>query len=166
MHQTIEKLNLSFSASNIKKGFVMGLGATVLMTAVMFVGVRTGVSPLPKPVPVAVVGKALSTIGLSSSVPKAGIMLTGLLLHFAYGGLLGGLVYGLYPDTSPLGYFGVGVTAWILMGLVSLPFLGWGFFGVSVTPKVGGATLVGHLVYGAGLAVGAALESGRLHGKK
>lgn len=35
------------------------------------------------------------------------------------------------------------------MQVVVLPFLGWGLFGASQTPRIAVATLVLHLVYGA-----------------
>ena len=37
------------------------------------------------------------------------------------------------------------------MEVVFLPFLGWGFFGVAITPRIAVATLILHLVYGATL---------------
>lgn len=43
---------------------------------------------------------------------------------------------------------GYGVLLWLLMGLVFLPALGWGFFGTAITAAIAVATLVLHLVYG------------------
>jgi hypothetical protein len=46
---------------------------------------------------------------------------------------------------------GWGVLLWIVMDAVVLPLLGWGFFGLAITPRIAVATLVLHLVYGATL---------------
>lgn len=51
------------------------------------------------------------------------------------------------PVTAAKG-LGYGVLLWVLMGIVFLPFLGWGLFGTGVTPKIAVATLVLHLLYG------------------
>jgi hypothetical protein len=42
----------------------------------------------------------------------------------------------------------LGVMLWAVMQVLWLPFLGWGMFGSAVTPKIAGATLVLHLIYG------------------
>jgi hypothetical protein len=41
-----------------------------------------------------------------------------------------------------------GVVLWLLMDLVWLPYLGWGVFGTAITPAIGGAILLLHLIYG------------------
>ncbi|MGH7647503.1 MAG: hypothetical protein ACREND_05260, partial [Gemmatimonadaceae bacterium] len=41
-----------------------------------------------------------------------------------------------------------GVALWLVMQLVWLPYLGWGAFGSTITPRIAGATLVLHLLYG------------------
>lgn len=60
--------------------------------------------------------------------------------------------------TTALGY---GVVLWVAMGLVWLPYLGWGPFGTGITPRIAVATLVLHLVYG--LTLGQFLDRRNTH---
>ena len=69
--------------------------------------------------------------------------------HLLYGGIFGGvLALVTYPVTVWKGVL-LGVMLWLLMQVFWLPFLGWGPFGVAVTPIIAGATLLLHVIYGA-----------------
>src|SRR5919109_300349 len=94
-------------------GFGWGVVATIAMSVLMLIGVATGVSPMPKPIPAAIVGQFLG-----EGAPK------------------------------PLIGIAMGLFLWFLMGLFVLPALGWGLFGIGITPKIAIATLILHLIYG------------------
>ena len=53
------------------------------------------------------------------------------------------MVYGRYSTCSPHVY--APVFLWLGMGLVVLPFVGWGFFGPAITPVI---AVIFHLIYG------------------
>jgi len=113
------------------------------MSLVMLAGMATGLSPMPKPIPAALMGKLLG-----GAMPKAALMALAAGSHLAYGGLWGAV---LASSTLPVTVgkaLGLGVVLWLVMQLVVLPFLGWGPFGFAVTPAIAVATLVLHLVYG------------------
>lgn len=124
-------------------GFGWGVVATIAMSAVMLIGVGTGMSPMPKPVPAAILG----SLG-AGAFPKPAMMALAATAHLAYGGFWGGLLAVFVRPVSLKAGLGLGVGLWLLMQLAVLPYLGWGLFGLSVTPKIAVATLLLHLVYG------------------
>lgn len=124
-------------------GFGWGVVATVAMSAFMLIGTKAGLSPMPKPIPAAMIGK----LG-GAALPKPAMMGLAALAHLTYGGFWGGvLAVRVRPVTVTAG-LALGLGLWLLMQVAVLPFLGWGLFGASVTPAIAGATLLLHLVYG------------------
>lgn len=121
-----------------------GLLATLVMTLVMAVGVTTGMAPMPEPIPLALARLVLPT------ALKPVIMIVGLGAHFLYGALAGVVFAWLFRHWLTL-WSGIlwGILLWVVMQIMVLPLLGWGVFGVSVTPKIALATGVLHLLYGA-----------------
>jgi uncharacterized membrane protein YagU involved in acid resistance len=71
--------------------------------------------------------------------------------HFAYGGFWGAVLAALSRPVSLWKGIGLGFILWLIMQLAVLPFLGWGSFGLAITPQIAVATLLLHLVYGATL---------------
>ena len=127
----------------LRKGFLYGLGATVLMTLVMFTGMKTGVSPIPEPIPVALAKLVFGALS------KPVLMIIALLLHFIYGSVNGAIAAGIFKSRATFWHgIGWGILLWIIMQLIVLPILGWGIFGTAVTFKIAFATLILHLVYG------------------
>lgn len=136
-------------AKRFSRGVLWGVGATVVMSMFMLVATATGVSPLPEPIPAALAKRLL---GAEAAGPL--VLLVAIVSHLGYGGVWGGLLARtVQPVTIGWG-LGLGVGLWLLMQVVVLPLLGWGLFGVAVTPAVAGATLVLHLIYGGTLGLG------------
>ncbi len=69
--------------------------------------------------------------------------------HLAYGGIWAALLTQVTDRITIWKDLGLGVFLWLLMQVVVLPFIGWGLFGATITPKIAAATLVLHLIYGA-----------------
>ena len=110
--------------------------ATLLMTAVMFIGQGTGLSPMPQPIPVALAARVLG-----HATPRPLLLTVGLTAHLLYGGAAGAVLWRLARRVTVLMGLGWGVSLWVLMGLLALPFLGWGLFGSALTPKIALVTL-------------------------
>ncbi|MDS0296686.1 DUF6789 family protein [Halogeometricum luteum] len=127
----------------LRAGFGYGVVATIAMSILMLLALISGNSPMPQPIPKAVVAHLFR-----SGLPKPMLMLLAVGLHLGYGGVFGALLARVArPVTIGKGLaFGVGL--WVLMQVAFLPFLGWGLFGMAITPKIAVATLVLHLVYG------------------
>ncbi len=134
-----------------------GLLATVAMSVVMLAATATGVSPMPKPIPAALVSHTLGAL------PQPGMVALAATAHLAYGAVAGAVLAGLVRRVSVWAGAAYGVVLWALMGLVWLPYLGWGLFGTALTPKIAVGTLVLHLVYGItlGLLLGRSKVEGR-----
>jgi len=127
---------------NIWKGFGYGLLATLAMTILMLISVATKISPMPAPIPVAL---AKLVFG---SVPKPVLLSSGMLFHFFYGGIAGMIFVKLFTKRNVVNGLLYGGILWLIMQVVFLPILGWGFFGINITPKIAVATLILHSVYG------------------
>ncbi len=112
------------------------------MSTLMLVGFLTGAAPMPRPIPEAVVSLVVGDVAPPIR------MLSAVSAHLFYGGVFGALLAVTVDRMSARTGLALGVALWIAMGVVVLPLVGWGFFGVGVTPKIAAATLVLHLIYG------------------
>ena len=136
-------------ASRLWRGVGWGVLATIAMSIPMLIGTATGMSPIPEPIP-----KALVTLVFGAGLPAPLLMLLAAGSHLAYGGFFGGvLARFVRPVTLGKG-LGLGAVLWLVMQVVVLPLLGWGFFGAAVTLKITVASLLLHLIYGAVLGWG------------
>ncbi|WP_227377155.1 DUF6789 family protein [Haladaptatus halobius] len=124
-------------------GFGYGIGATILMSLFMLVATVTGASPMPEPIPKAVVATLFG-----SGLPKPVLLVLVVGLHLGYGGFFGAVLARVTQPVTIWKGLGLGVVLWAVMQLTFLPFLGWGVFGIAITPKIAVATLVLHVVYG------------------
>lgn len=131
-----------------------GAVATVVMSALMIAGVATGISPMPKPIPVALVARTLG-----NGLPMPALIALGALAHLAYGAAAGAVLSGLVRRVTVVRALGYAALLWALMNLVWLPYLGWGVFGTAITAKIAVATLLLHVVYG--LTLGLLLDRAR-----
>lgn len=113
------------------------------MSVLMLIALISGISPMPQPVPKAVVGQLFS-----GERPKPAMMALAIGLHLGYGGLFGAVLARIARPVTMLKGLALGVGLWALMQVTFLPFLGWGLFGMTITPKIAVATLVLHVVYG------------------
>lgn len=140
---------MSTTSNRFGRGFLWGVVATVVMSIPMLIATATGVSPLPEPIPAALSKKFL---GAETRGPL--VMLVAVVSHLGYGGVWAGLLARqVRPVTVGRG-LALGVGLWLLMQVVVLPLLGWGMFGLEVTPAVAVGTLVLHLIYGATVGLG------------
>jgi hypothetical protein len=124
-----------------------GLVATLAMSVLMVIGFTTGITPMPKPIPGAIVGKVIKGV-IGAEIPQIAIMALAIVSHFTYGGFWGAVLAALARPATVWKGLGLGVFLWLIMQVAVFPFLGWGFFGVAITPRIAGATLILHLVYG------------------
>lgn len=136
-------------AKRLATGFGWGVVATLVMSALMILGVVTGLSPMPSPIPEAIVSKGLGILGVG--LPRPLIVLLAAVAHLSYGGVAGAILAALTRPVTVWKALGWGVLLWLVMDALVLPLLGWGFFGLAITPRIAVATLVLHLVYGATL---------------
>lgn len=134
------------TASRFWSGFGWGTVATIAMSIPMIAGAVAGVLPMPRPIPAAIVGEIVG-----GGLPRPLLMALAGGSHLAYGGVAGGVLSLLTRPVTVAKGLGWGVLLWAVMGIAWLPFLGWGLFGTSISPRVAVATLVLHVIYGATL---------------
>jgi len=147
------------NGTRLAAAFGWGALATVAMSIPMIIATATGISPMPKPIPVALVGHVFGP-----DLPKPVHMLLAVISHLAYGGAWALILAAITKRITIWKALGLGVFLWLLMQVIVLPMLGWGVFGAAVTPKIAVATLVLHLIYGAtlgGLMVWQRAKAGR-----
>lgn len=135
----------AITTRRVGAAFGWGMVATLVMSALMITAVATGVSPMPKPIPAALVGQ---TVG---PLPKAALLPLALATHLVYGGLGGAALACLTRRIDLKAGLLWGGGLWAVAGLIWLPYLDWGAFGLHHTAAIAVATLVLHLVYGAAL---------------
>jgi multisubunit Na+/H+ antiporter MnhC subunit len=132
-----------YSTSYIKKGLLYGLLGTLIMSLIMLTGMGTGISPIPEPIPLAIAS------GLLGNAAQPLLMLFAVITHFGYGAFWGAVLFRIYKTTGTLWHgLAWGAMLWVIMQVMVLPLLGWGIFGIAVTPKIAVVTLILHLVYG------------------
>lgn len=130
----------------IEVAFLWGAVATLAMWVVMILGVVTGLSPMPKPIPLAIAGRLLG-----GGAPLPALMVLAITSHLAYGGVWAALLVAATKRATMRTSIALGIGLWLLMQVIVLPYLGWGFFGAAIRPKIAVATLVLHLIYGSSL---------------
>lgn len=133
------------AVDRIQRYAAHGLLATVVMSVPMSLGSATGASPMPQLVPEAIFDTIVGG-------PVGFAVALGAIGHFTYGALAAG-AWTHFRTPSPREGFILCLALWVLMGLVFLPLVGWGLFGLSITPRIAIATLVLHLFYGGTLAL-------------
>ena len=106
----------------------------------------TGVPAMPKPIPAVLVGKIFGP-----ALPQPIFILLAAGIHLAYGGFWGGVLFALTQRVTVWKGIALGLSLWLLMQVVLLPFLGWGVFGSAIPQKIAGASMATHLTYGATL---------------
>jgi formate/nitrite transporter FocA (FNT family) len=125
-------------------GFGAGVVGTIAMSIPMIAATATGISPMPKPIPAAVIG-----VLFGPGLTKPLLMLLAAGSHLFYGGAWGAAFAVLRKRVTVWSGLGLGIGLWLIMQVVVLPALGWGAFGSAITPKIAVATLILHLIYGA-----------------
>lgn len=125
-------------------GFGVGVLGTVAMSIPMIAATVTGISPMPKPIPAAIIGSLFGP-----GLPKPLLMLLAAGSHLAYGGAWGAAFAMMSKRVTVWKGLWLGIGLWLIMQVVVLPALGWGVFGSAVTPRIALATLILHLIYGA-----------------
>lgn len=127
------------TTSEIMKAIGVGIVTALLLSAIMVPLFRLGVSPMPKPL-----GLAFAETVLGRALPLP----AGLLFHVVYVTFFSLAYVVLFRDSlSFRGALALGLALWVLVLVVFFPVVGWGFFGVAVSPRLIPASLVPHLLF-------------------
>lgn len=133
------------TGSNLWKGIMAGLIATVVLSTLMLIESMMGVMP-----ELDVIAMLTKMMGISS-------LIAGWVAHFMIGAIIWGAAFAWLTPNLPGTYwlkgliFGIG--AWILMMVVVMPMAGAGLFRMKMGIMAPIMTLVLHVIYGTVLGV-------------
>lgn len=129
----------SLSSQDWARAIGVGIGVAILTAAIMVAGLKSGVSPLPKPL-----GLAFAETILGRPLPLP----VGLLFHTVWVTAFSVIYVGLFRDALTfLRALGLAAALWVFVLVFFFPVVGWGFLGLAVTPKLIVASAVPHLLF-------------------
>ena len=121
------------------KALGIGVLTAILLSAIMVPAFELGIAPLPEP-PSLALAKLL--LGANTPLP------VGLLFHVAYVTFWSVVYVSVFRDRLTfLNALWLGLALWIVILVVFFPLLGWGFFGLAISPKLIPASFVPHLLF-------------------
>ena len=127
------------SRNEALKALGIGVLTAVLLSAVMVPAFRLGIAPMPEP-PSLALAKLL--LGATTPLP------VGLFFHVAYVTFWSVVYVSLFRDRLTfLNALWLGLALWAVILVVFFPLLGWGFFGLAISPKLIPAALVPHVLF-------------------
>lgn len=134
---------MSFAA-NLRRhwgrALVLGIVNAILLSAVMVPAFRAGISPMPEPPSLAF---AETLLGRPLPLP------VGLLFHVAYVAFWSVVFVAWTLPHLTLGRaLGLAAVLWVAALVIFFPIIGWGFLGLSVSPKLIVASLIPHVLFG------------------
>lgn len=127
--------------SNVGKGMLAGLAATVVMSLMMLMKGAMGLMPELNPI-----AMIAAMMGVSAALAWG--------VHFMIGVVLWGGGFAVLETSLPGTQFWIkgvifAIGAWLIMMVAMLPMAGVGFFGMSLGMMAPVLTLVMHVVFGA-----------------
>lgn len=129
----------SLTLKELIKATGIGIATALLLSAVMVPLMKLGISPMPKPLGLAF---AETIIGKTLPLP------VGLLFHVAYVMLWSVVYVMLFRDRLTfLNALWLGLALWVGVLVIFFPVVGWGFFGLAVSPKLIPASLMPHVLF-------------------
>jgi len=137
------------------KVIAVGIGVAILTAAFMVSALKSGISPLPKPV-----GLAFAETLFGTKLPLP----VGVLFHTAWVTLFTAVYVVLFRDALTfMRAFWLAAVLWVVALVFFFPVVGWGFLGLAVTPRLMVAAAVAHLLFAIFLWGLARLAFGKLH---
>lgn len=129
----------ALSTAEWAKTVGIGIAVAALTAVVMFAGLRSGVSPLPKPL-----GLAFAETLLGRPLPLP----VGMLFHLVWVTFFSAVYVALFRDALTFAKaLWLAIALWVLVLVFFFPVVGWGFLGLAVTPKLIVASAVPHLLF-------------------
>ncbi len=128
------------SAGEWARAFGVGIANGLLLSVVMVTAFKSGVSPMPKPV-----GLAFAETVLGGPLPLP----VGLVFHLAYVTFWSmAFVAFLRHSLTLRNALALALVLWVGALVVFFPIIGWGFFGLAISPKLIVASFMPHLLFG------------------
>lgn len=129
---------VSITPKDYFKASGVGVATAVTLSVIMVPVFKAGISPLPQPL-----GLAFARV-LLGDVPLP----VGLLFHVVYVTFWSVVYVALFRSRTLLNALWLALGLWLVVLVVFFPVVGWGFFGLSVGPKLIVVSLVPHVLFG------------------
>lgn len=130
----------SLPAREWLKALAVGIVNGLLLSAVMVPLFISGISPFPKPV-----GLAFAEMLMGRTLPLP----VGLVFHLAYVAAWSMAFVVFLRDSLTLrNALLLALALWIGALVVFFPVIGWGLFGLAISPKLIVASFIPHLLFG------------------
>ncbi len=121
------------------KAVGIGVLTGLLLSAIMVPAFKFGIAPMPT-----IPSLAFAQLLLGPNVPLP----VGLLFHVAYVTFWAVVYVAFFWDRLTfLNALWLGLGLWIVILVFFFPLLGWGFFGLAISPKLIPASLVPHVLF-------------------
>jgi hypothetical protein len=129
----------SFGGPRLAKAVGIGVTAAIILAVLNVIALHSQVSPLPKPL-----GLAFAETVFGRTLPLP----IGLLFHVAWVTFFSVLYTVLWPQALTLrNALLLAAALWLLVLLVFFPVVGWGFFGLAISPGLIVQATVSHLLF-------------------
>jgi len=129
----LQKLTLKGYA----KAIGIGIATAVLLSLILVPAFMAGISPMPKPL-----GLVFAQL-LLGAVPLP----VGLLFHVAYVTFWSVIFVVYFEQRTFMKALWLGLGLWLLVLVLFYPLVGWGFFGLLVSPMLIIASLLLHVLF-------------------
>ena len=127
------------NGKELLKAAGVGVLTSIILSAIMVTMLKTGVSPIPAPVSLVF---AQTLLGTKLPLP------IGLLFHVAWVSFWSVFYVVVFWDKlSVARAAALGGFLLALVWLVFFPFIGWGFFGLAIGPKVLMGAIMTHILF-------------------
>lgn len=117
----------------------IGIGVSLLTASVMIPLMKSGLSPLPKPL-----GLAFAETLLDRVLPLP----VGAVFHTVYVTFWSVIFVRFFPQRDIKTSFLLALGLWLVVLLLFFPMVGWGLAGLTVGPKLIPASLSSHVLFG------------------
>lgn len=129
----------SLSGQDWMRAIAVGFGVSILTAAFMVATIKVGISPLPKSL-----GLAFAETVAGRSLPLS----IGLLFHTLWVTAFSVLYVVLFRDgLTFLRALWLAIGLWVLVLAFFFPLVGWGFLGLTISPKLVVGSALPHLLF-------------------
>lgn len=129
----------TLSGKDFLKAVGIGILTALILSAISVTGMKTGISPLPKPLALAF---AETLFGESLPLP------VGLAFHTAWVTFFSVVYVALFRHKMTfMRALGLSAVLWLSTLVVFFPIVGWGFFGLNEGPMLIVGSAVPHLLF-------------------
>jgi len=131
----------ALTARETVKALGVGVATALILSAIVLPAFKFGLAPMPQQPSL-----AFAETSFGSPLPLP----VGLLFHVAYVTFWSVVYVAFFRDRLTfLNALWVGLFLWVVILVVFFPFIGWGFLGLAISPKLFPASLVPHLLFAA-----------------